>query len=287
MLGFTAVELRAMTKADLFFTGSGIDNKSLVVSNLKSAMSMMRNDGSCFLGNRKYLKKNGNMIDTEVRSTLIEDSGRELVCYVVRDISAQLAYEDQLFRYQVNLEEANSRLKSLATTDGLTGVRNRAAFNERFAEEFDRAMRFGRPLSLIILDVDHFKLYNDSFGHPAGDAVLRDVARLLQNTARTTDIVARYGGEEFALILPDTDYNGAMVMAERCRREVAGGPWSKRLITVSVGVSTQDEESASVADMIATADTALYRSKAAGRNRVLHGSGAIENISRVPVLALR
>jgi diguanylate cyclase (GGDEF)-like protein/PAS domain S-box-containing protein len=280
MIGYLADELLTMNKQDLFLSESRTDNSALVTSNLKTAMTMIRNDGSCFLGGNKFRKKNGDSIHVEARATLIEDSGRELFCFVVRDTTAQLAYEDQLFQYQVNLEDANRQLKSLATTDGLTGVRNRAAFNDRFMEEFDRATRFQRPLSLIMLDVDHFKLYNDAFGHPAGDDVLKDVAGLLQDTARSSDVVARYGGEEFALILPDTDYNGAMVMAERCRREVANGPWSKRVITASIGVSTLCGETANIADMIANADAALYRSKSAGRNRVQHGSGKLQNLMR-------
>jgi diguanylate cyclase len=286
MLGFTEEELRGMSKADLFSEESGTNQAALVASNLKTALKTMREAGRCFLGHRKYRRKNGTAIDVEVRSTLVEDSGRELICFVVRDMTAQLAHEDQLFRYQVNLEDANRQLRSLATTDGLTGVKNRTSFNERFAEEFDRASRFGRPLSFILLDVDHFKLYNDTFGHPAGDDVLRDVAKLLQATARSTDFVARYGGEEFALILPDTDYNGAMVMAERCRREVASGPWNKRVITVSVGVSTYCAQTGSVSDLIKMADEALYRSKSAGRNRVQHGSGTTQNVMRTEVFAM-
>ena len=169
-----------------------------------------------------------------------------------------------------DLAEANARLKVLATTDGLTGVENRAAFDERLAEEYERAGPHGRPLSVVLLDVDHFKTFNDSFGHPAGDEVLKAVAATLARTVRGADTAARYGGEEFALVLPETDAAGAMALAERCRRAVAGHAWDRRAVTVSVGVAMLTPESADAAELVRTADGALYRWKQAGRNRVGH-----------------
>ena len=207
--------------------------------------------------------------------TLIPDGGAGLHAVIVRDISEQLAHEEQVFAYQQELERANARLQELATTDGLTGVNNRAAFNDRLAEEFARAGRYDRPLSVVLLDVDHFKQFNDSFGHPAGDGVLQRVAGLLRQTARLTDIVARYGGEEFAIVLPDTDRAGAMVLAERCRRAIAGEDWDRRAVTISVGVSTLTPTTADAPALVQEADDALYASKDAGRNRVSHGTHAI------------
>lgn len=190
-------------------------------------------------------------------------------------------YQEQLIAYQAELEGANAKLKAVATTDGLTKVKNRAAFNDKLSEEFDRSLRYTHPLSVILLDVDHFKQFNDTFGHPAGDDVLRKVAGLLQHTVRTTDTVARYGGEEFVILLPDTDYAGAMVLAERCRRAVAGTSWDKRPVTISVGVSTLTGTTTDAATLVKEADDALYRSKKAGRNRVTHGSQAVPQVATV------
>ena len=181
----------------------------------------------------------------------------------------------RLERSRGELQRANAQLRRLAVTDGLTGLRNRSAFDGRLAEAYALAARHGRPLSLVLLDVDHFKSFNDAFGHPAGDEVLKSVAATVAGAARSTDTVARYGGEEFVLVLPDTDYAGAMVLAERCRQAVADAPWGPRPITVSVGVSTLTPTTADAATLVREADEALYRSKQAGRNRVNHGSGAV------------
>lgn len=171
---------------------------------------------------------------------------------------------------QAALEEANIRLDALATTDGLTGVKNRRAFGEKLAEEIARGTRYKIPLSLLLLDVDKFKQYNDTFGHPAGDEVLKTVARLLHEQARTTDFVARYGGEEFTLILPNTGDEGAVVMAERLRVVLESAPWIERAVTASFGAATLSEQAATATDLIAAADRALYASKESGRNRVTH-----------------
>jgi len=127
------------------------------------------------------------------------------------------------------------------------------------------------------MDVDHFKAFNDTFGHPVGDEVRKAVAATFRKTVRATDFVARYGGEEFVILLPDTDYAGAMVPAERCRRATAGQSWDRRpvTVTVSVGVATLAAGATDGSALVREADEALYRSKAAGRNRVHYGSGAI------------
>ncbi|MCW3062776.1 MAG: domain S-box/diguanylate cyclase domain, partial [Capsulimonas sp.] len=140
------------------------------------------------------------------------------------------------------LERANGQLETLATTDGLTGLKNHRAFQERLSEEVSRAARYQTPLSLILLDVDRFKEYNDAHGHPAGDEVLKSVARILQNSARNTDFAARYGGEEFVLILHQTDMEGATEFAERLRVLVEGHPWLMRDVTASFGVACLQRE---------------------------------------------
>jgi len=174
-------------------------------------------------------------------------------------------------RIQKVLEHARTR--RLASTDGLTDLYNHRMFQERLDQEVDRANRYARPLSLVMLDVDDFKIYNDTCGHPQGDLVLRDLAHLLCEVSRTSDIVARYGGDEFALILPETDRVSAKKIGRRLRKYVechvfageAGLP--RGTLTVSVGVATHTS-SGTKADLVKSADGALYSAKRAGRNRV-------------------
>jgi diguanylate cyclase (GGDEF)-like protein len=163
----------------------------------------------------------------------------------------------------------------LATTDGLTGLSNRRHFNAQLAARSREAERYRKPLSLLLLDIDHFKKVNDAHGHPAGDAVLRGVALVAQKEARETDLSARYGGEEMALILPETDARGALVMAERIRAAVAAAQHPTESgalrVTVSVGVATSPSDGESPEALLEAADKALYRAKQGGRNRVEAG----------------
>lgn len=192
-----------------------------------------------------------------------------------RNITERKEYERQLEdarrKLQANQEslmEANRRLAELASQDGLTGIKNRRTFEERMIEELARIRRTGQPVSLLLLDIDHFKSFNDSFGHPRGDDVLRTVARLFSRAIRDSDVVARIGGEEFAIILPNTGAEGAQQMGERLRLVIAEAPWSDRGITVSVGAATAESHAVSLDVLLEQADRALYRSKQAGRNRV-------------------
>jgi diguanylate cyclase (GGDEF)-like protein len=166
------------------------------------------------------------------------------------------------------LEEANLRLEALATTDGLTGLKNHRAFQEGLREQFAQAKRSEVPFSLLLLDVDFFKQYNDSFGHPAGDEVLKIMAGLLTETVREGDIVARPGGEEFAVILPQTDARSALILAERLRRTIKSAPWPGRPLTASYGISTFSPTMAGHDQMIAEADKAMYHSKENGRDQI-------------------
>jgi diguanylate cyclase (GGDEF)-like protein/PAS domain S-box-containing protein len=169
---------------------------------------------------------------------------------------------------QKNLEDANRRLATLATTDGLTGLKNHKTFQASLAEGYEEAKEEGAPISLIMLDVDHFKLYNDAFGHPAGDEVLRSVALVLRSLARKEDVVARYGGEEFAILLPRTSSIDAMMVAERIRKGIADHHWNCAAVTASLGVACWDGGTATRAEFLDQADTALYISKRSGRNCV-------------------
>lgn len=186
------------------------------------------------------------------------------------------------------LTEAMRELQQLALRDGLTGLYNHRFFQEALATELARAQRYSLTVGLIFLDVDHFKAYNDRHGHPAGDALLKALARVLGDTGqlpgllhygRASDVVARYGGEEFVIILPETDKRGALVRAERLRRTIESYPFERGetqplgRITVSVGVAAFPEDAWSQADFIDAADQALLVAKRSGRNRVIGAGG--------------
>lgn len=174
----------------------------------------------------------------------------------------------ELQAHKRELEQKARQLRALADTDVLTGLKNRRAFEDRLEEELARSRRHGHPLSLVLLDIDHFKSYNDTFGHPKGDEVLRQVGRLLSRMMRDTDFAARYGGEEFAILLSQTDRDGAEQVAERLRKGIEEAAWEERPITASLGVASLDVGTDTIGELIEQADRALYRSKEAGRNRV-------------------
>lgn len=177
-------------------------------------------------------------------------------------------YSVQLEQQQEELRQVNELLQKQATTDGLTGLNNHRAFQEAFVQEFQRAARYQQPLSVLMIDVDHFKQYNDSFGHPAGDEVLKCVASILKENARATDYVARYGGEEFVIVLSNTNEESAFAVADRTRRMIEEYPWITRPITISLGLSSLRASVDSTAQLLNEADQALYKSKMCGRNRV-------------------
>ncbi|WP_233262274.1 GGDEF domain-containing protein [Vitiosangium sp. GDMCC 1.1324] len=163
-------------------------------------------------------------------------------------------------------------LERLSITDGLTGVHNHRYFQDRLREEFRRAQRYDDPLSLILIDLDHFKAFNDEHGHQVGDIVLCDVAASLQRSVRETDLLARYGGEEFAILLPRTPLAGALTVAERVWRELGSlhtGPQRSLRVTASLGVSVFPHHAVNSADqLVRSADQALYLAKSEGRNRI-------------------
>ncbi|KIH76434.1 diguanylate cyclase (GGDEF) domain-containing protein [Geoalkalibacter ferrihydriticus] len=173
-----------------------------------------------------------------------------------------------------DLSEANEKLRELAFRDGLTGLYNHRYFQDLLDKEMGRAVRYGRPLGLVLFDIDHFKAINDNCGHPVGDQVLRALAGQFAALTRRTDVVARYGGEEFVIILPETDSKGIMVLSQRLRRGIEqmeisteAGPLS---ITVSVGATSYEEGMGprTKAELIDAADGALYAAKRGGRNQV-------------------
>ncbi|MBV8519572.1 MAG: diguanylate cyclase [Acidobacteria bacterium] len=193
--------------------------------------------------------------------------------FLHEELFARIRAGIRIVTLQRALLESNRRLEELSLTDGLTALRNRRAFDEELAAAHELARRYDRPLSLAIIDVDHFKGMNDTHGHAAGDAVLRAVAQLIAGSTRATDFVARIGGEEFAVLLPETGLFDAMQFAEKIRASVAAatirtGEVAHR-ITVSVGIASEPHTSITNATcLFEAADQALYRAKQNGRNRV-------------------
>lgn len=230
-----------------------------------------------------FFEKSGTWLEFRVYPS---DEG---VSVFYNDITARKQYDETIRRQQVQLEEtmrqlsdtsvvlehqslelqeANRHLQELATTDGLTGLLNHRAMQDELRNAIEASMEAGAPVSVALLDVDHFKKFNDTFGHQEGDRVLKEVANILRSSVRDGDIVARYGGEEFCVIFPQTDGKEALVISERLRTNIESAAWQHRQVTVSVGTSTgigvRDSQS-----LIKQADQALYQAKGAGRNRVL------------------
>jgi len=164
------------------------------------------------------------------------------------------------------------KMETMATTDGLTGLSNRRRFLELVEEAIARAERFGRRVSILMVDADHFKSVNDNYGHPVGDMVLRKIAKILGDEARRVDVVGRYGGEEFIAMLDETNMAGALQVGERMRQQIADcliqGEFGRIQVTVSMGLATYPDHGSSVEKLIEAADQALYAAKENGRNQV-------------------
>jgi two-component system chemotaxis family response regulator WspR len=211
------------------------------------------------------------------------------------ELIARIRYHSQAYISQVQRDEAflaleesrlqlatvNRALQKLSSIDGLTGIANRRSFDETLKKEWLRAVRYQQPISMLMLDIDFFKRYNDHYGHQGGDECLKQVSRILTTALhRETDFLARYGGEEFSAILPDTSRKGAIKIAERMRQAIKSlqleHSMSKvnDMVTVSIGVASivahKDIEAESI---ITAADQALYRAKAEGRDRVVASDG--------------
>ncbi|HET7767910.1 MAG TPA: GGDEF domain-containing protein [Chloroflexota bacterium] len=181
------------------------------------------------------------------------------------------------------MEALNRRLEDLSVRDALTGLYNRRYFADRLSHEHARSTRHSRPVALLMLDIDHFKRVNDTYGHQTGDDVLRAVSQILINQTRTIDVICRFGGEEFAALLPETPFDGALLLAERLREHVAllqlkprgqedpnaKVPPGPLQCTISIGLAMLDRDVMPTPDsLVAAADTALYAAKHGGRNRV-------------------
>jgi diguanylate cyclase (GGDEF)-like protein len=192
----------------------------------------------------------------------------KFVCKVLPAGGRMLTYADIS-----DLVQTAEQLQILATVDDLTKLLNRREFLTSFETEFSRALRYERPLSVMMIDADDFKRINDQHGHSAGDEVLRTIAARCQAIIRKTDILGRVGGEEFAAALTETDLSGALETAERLRRKVAEDPFdvgeSRLRVTISVGVATRRSADSHAGELLKLADRALYTAKAKGRNQVV------------------
>jgi len=229
---------------------------------------------------KRYVHKGGALIWGLLTVSVVMNADRQPVYLIaqLQDISARKASEETL--------------RALAVRDDLTGIWNRREMFRLLNEETSRADRHRRPLSLIMLDVDAFKLVNDTYGHQAGDTCLKQIARTIQDSVRSFDRVARYGGEEFAVILPETVGLDALAVAERIRARVASQPISigeqngvelRIPLTVSSGIATMaGSQSTSVDEMIREADASLYVAKTSGRNRCVAAASALRETRPAP-----
>jgi diguanylate cyclase (GGDEF)-like protein/PAS domain S-box-containing protein len=211
------------------------------------------------------LRKNGVAIDIECHSAMMNVGNRQLIISVIMDISERVRAERAV---QVLQEE----LRAQSNHDALTGLYNRHFLEESFGRELLLAARAGHPVSIIMADLDHFKAVNDTFGHLAGDQVLRTFGALLSSNARASDIICRYGGEEFLLILPGMTKEGARQRAEHLRQVMAGTTVShghhQITVSTSLGIAAYPGDGRTEDELIAAADGALYAAKTQGRNRV-------------------
>lgn len=230
-----------------------------------------RQQGASYSDAELIPRKNGDSRYWQVHRFMLK--GTSLLACVGLDITDWKSNQQQLMASQELLKRSLESLEVLSVTDGLTGLHNRRAFEDKLKEEFERARRYNLPLSLLMLDADRFKEFNDSCGHPAGDHLLKDIALILKQNARANDVAARYGGDEFAVILPNTDSKVAFHLAERLRRAAKMLCNEGRLVTISVGVAALKTEMQDAHGLLVAADNALYDAKRKGRNRVSHTAG--------------
>ncbi|AOU97023.1 hypothetical protein BI364_02505 [Acidihalobacter yilgarnensis] len=239
------------------------DDRGLTAPEIRK---LVRGKHDAFEMEKRYLHQDGHIVEAYVGITVIRDADGQ-----PRYLSGELLDITARKTSETALREAYRDLAHLSITDALTGLHNRRSLDEVLNKETARARRSHIPLSLILLDIDHFKRYNDAFGHPAGDQALRQSARLITESIRTTDLAARYGGEEFAIVLPDTPGDHAAVLAERCRRAFLDEPWDHHdsPLTASFGVATLTDAMTDAHALLQRTDEALYDAKAQGRNRVI------------------
>lgn len=283
-LGWSVATIRSKTFRFEHLCPVRQNDEAVAVENCPVTLSLR--DGKTFRDEILGLKReDGSTVWVSLNSSPIigsDGNSRIVISFVdiTQDLENKKTIENHMgviSEYSLQLEDqtkalarANKMLSEMASTDGLTGLKNHRSFQEFLEKEFQFAKRHNTALSIIILDVDHFKQFNDTFGHPAGDEVLIEVGKLLESCARISDMVARYGGEEFVMVLPSSEREGVMVVAERIRLVIQDANWSERQITVSLGCSTMDLNTVDRSELTRAADEALYSAKRNGRNQLVH-----------------
>ncbi len=241
------------SKADIQVDQESISRNHAKLVTMKDHV-VIRDLGST---NGTYVNDEQITDDYQLRNGDLVKIGRTIFKFIAGG-NIEAAYHDEIYR--------------LTTVDGLTQIFNRRYFEETLDREISRCNRYGRELSLVLMDIDHFKQINDTYGHLAGDHVLKHIASTIRTKIRREDVFARYGGEEFGLLLPEVDARGAMLMAEKARKLVERQrfEFDKQAIpvTLSLGVATLSGGQRDGADLIRSADAKLYEAKSGGRNRV-------------------
>lgn len=266
----TDIFMEKMTGIDLLHEIKQLSPATEVVimtsnASLESATAALRS------GAFDYLTK--PFEDLEAISSIVQRAAEKVE--QGRKKETKVAHLERVERNANELEQLNTRLQYLANRDALTKLYNRRYFLETLEREFLRAQRHTHPFSVVFVDLDHFKQYNDTFGHPAGDDLLTGLAELITKCARGDTIAARYGGEEFVLLLPETLKDDAYIFAERLRKNVEEYPFPGResqplgQVSLSLGVAAFPEDGSDCAALIARADEAMYQAKNNGRNRVV------------------
>ena len=242
--------------------------------------------GQRFKDSKYYRGSNNKFFKKDFFVTIPLKIEKEIVGVLNINDGEQDSFEESSLEFVLDISDFISmsvsnailyeQTKQLAVTDGLTGISNRPNMEQALQNEFERSMRYGAPLSVVLLDVDHFKGVNDTYGHQKGDEILVAVASLLKKVCRTNDIAARYGGEEFLMILPQSNAQGAFKIAERVREEMMKmnftGNESNFSVTTSCGVAELDRDFIKNTDqLVAIADHALYEAKNSGRNKTIIG----------------
>lgn len=294
LFGYSEDELLEKTLRDISHPDNGMDNSKLQQELLAGTISDFQEE-------KKYCSKAGQPISCRQTIAVVRDSSGNPLYFIsqIEDVTLRKQAEEELRRANEMLEQkvnertmelqalnssmvaANEELERLTLVDGLTGIANRRYFNEYLEREWRTALRQGKPLGLIMVDIDYFKRYNDTYGHQSGDACLKMVAVILDGSVRrAADLTARYGGEEFAIILPDTDLKGTAAKADQLRRQVEKVGLEHRSaplgqVTVSMGVaSLLATPDFNPEDLVGLADQALYRAKQEGRNRIMESPGS-------------
>jgi len=243
----------------------GLDGEKLL--QIKQAQLADREIPILFLTASTDLNRRVRLLESGASDTIVKP-------FHPADLVARLRLHLKLKLLQNELRDKNEVLKGMSTTDHLTELRTRRYLSEVLAVECLRSKRYKSPLSVVMADLDYFKRVNDTYGHAAGDAVLKGTADVLRKNLRATDVAARWGGEEFLVVLPETDLQGAELWAERWREDIEGhtfeAPDGKTLrVTISIGVASLSDDMDKQDVLIDAADKALYRAKESGRNRVV------------------